>query len=77
VLQSVERGKMSITMNNEQGKYFRAYKGLRQGEPLSPLLFNVVVDVLAEMLDSARKKGRIKGLVPNLVEGHLTPAVCR
>jgi hypothetical protein len=68
VLQSVERGKMSITMNNEQGKYFRAYKGLRQGDPLSPLLFNVVVDVLAEMLDSARKKGRIKGVVPNLVE---------
>jgi hypothetical protein len=45
---------------------------LRQGDPLSPLLFNLVVDALAGMLDKARKAGHIRGLVPNLVEGGIT-----
>jgi hypothetical protein len=47
-----------------------ALKGLRQGDPLSPLLFNLVVDALSEMLELlASKRGRISGLMPHLVEG--------
>jgi hypothetical protein len=68
VTQAVERGKVSINVN-EQGGYFRTYKGLRQGDPLSPLLFNLVVDALAAMLVSAKEKGRLGGLVPHLLKG--------
>jgi hypothetical protein len=69
VMQSVEGGKVSIDVNNEQGKYFWTFKGLRQDDPLSLLLFNVVVYALAAMLESAKPRGRILGLVPHPVEG--------
>jgi hypothetical protein len=45
---------------------------LRQEDPLSPLLFNLVVDALATILTKARDAGMIKGLIPDLVEGGLT-----
>jgi hypothetical protein len=52
--------------------YFRTFKVLRQGDPLSPLLFNLVIDALAATLDSAKKKGRILGVVPHLIKGGIT-----
>ena len=68
----VEGGKVAINLNGEIGAYFKSYKGLRQGDPLSPMLFNLVGDALSEILNMAKVKGIVKGLVPELVEGGLT-----
>ena len=65
-------GKVAINLNGKIGNYFRSFKGLRQGDPLSPLLFNIVGDALSEMLNLAKKNGVITCLVPELVEGGLT-----
>jgi hypothetical protein len=56
-------------LNGELDEYFGTYKGLRQGDPLSPLLFNLVADALATILRKGSQVGLIKGLVPELIEG--------
>jgi hypothetical protein len=70
--QVVTGGRVGINLNGKPGEFFRTFKGLRQGDLLSPLLFNLVADTLSTMLNKAREGGFIKGLVPNLVEGGLT-----
>jgi hypothetical protein len=56
--QIVEGGKVGININGNPGSFFDTHKGLKQGDPLSPLLFNLVSDVLATMLENAKKRGR-------------------
>jgi hypothetical protein len=70
--QIVIGGKVGINLNGEPSNYFRVFKGLRQGDPLSPLLFNLVADALATLMKKARDAGLIRGLVPELVLGGLT-----
>ncbi|KAL5578918.1 hypothetical protein UlMin_011360 [Ulmus minor] len=40
---------------------FVASRGLRQGDPLSPFLFILVVDILGRMMDKAIRIGEVKG----------------
>jgi hypothetical protein len=47
-------------------------KGLRQGDPLSPILFNVVADMLAVLIKRAKQNGQIQGVVPHLVDDGLS-----
>jgi hypothetical protein len=56
----------------ESLRNFFTYKGLRQGDPSSPLLFNLVADALATILRKGSEVGLINGLIPDLVEGGLT-----
>jgi hypothetical protein len=63
---------VGISLNGEPGNFFRTFKGLRQGDPLSPLLFNQVADALATLLKKSKEAGLIKGLVLELVEGRST-----
>ena len=63
---------MCIDLNGERGEFFRSFEGLRQGDPLSPMLFNLVADALSTMLSRASAAGVIQGLVPNLIDGGLT-----
>lgn len=59
-------------MNGNNGNYFKTYRGLRQGDPLSPLLFNLVADALHCMLTKAKSVGLLRGVTQNLVERGLT-----
>jgi hypothetical protein len=42
---------------------------VRQGDPISPLLFNFVAHALAAILVRARVAGHIQGVVPHLIPG--------
>jgi mannosylglycoprotein endo-beta-mannosidase len=68
----VSGGQTAITVNGEVGNYFRNGRGVRQGDPLSPLLFDFAVEALAAILQAASRAGHIAGLVPHLVEGGIT-----
>ena len=49
----------SIILNGEKQKAFPLRSGTRQGCPLSPLLFNIVLEVLSI---SIREEEEIKGI---------------
>ena len=63
---------MGIKINDDMGSFFQTKKGLRQGDPLSPLLFNIVADMLAILVSRARENGQIEGVVPHLIDGGLS-----
>ena len=50
----------NIILNGEKLKAFPLTSGARQGYPLSPLLFNIVLEVLATAI---RKEKEIKGIL--------------
>ena len=56
VMDTIRGGKVCVKVNENLGKYFPTHKGLRQGDSLSPLNFDLAADALAIMLDNARKK---------------------
>ena len=41
-----QKGSVGIKVNEDIGHYFQTHKGLGQGDPMSPILFNIVVDML-------------------------------
>lgn len=62
ILKVVKGGKVAIRVNDQIGHYFTTHKGLRQGDPLSPLLFNIAADALTILIKRAEQQGLIKGL---------------
>jgi hypothetical protein len=55
----VEKGSVGIRVNN-----FQTRKGLRHEDPLSPILFNIIVDMLAVLIARAKEDGQVDGLIP-------------
>jgi retron-type reverse transcriptase len=58
----------AVKVNDNVGHYFQTRKGVHQGDPLSPILFNIMVDMLAVLIYRAKEVEQIKGVVPNLVD---------
>ncbi|CAI0460218.1 unnamed protein product [Linum tenue] len=52
---------VSILINGEANGFFPVSKGLRQGDPISPGLFVMVMDVLSLMLEKVRANGMFEG----------------
>jgi hypothetical protein len=64
----VTSGTLSVKVNESMGSYFKSRKGVRQGDPLSPLLFNLAADCLAKMIQTPQNNGLIKGLISDYIE---------
>jgi hypothetical protein len=48
-------------------------KGLRQGDPMSPILFNIVADnMLAILIARAKEAGHVEGIIPHLIQDGLS-----
>jgi hypothetical protein len=66
------RGHVGIKINDQVEPNFQTKKGLRQGDPISPLLFNIVVDMLVILIKRAKDDGQINGVVLHLVDDGLS-----
>ena len=51
----------AILVNGNAKVWVKAFRDLRQGDPLSPFLFTIVVDVLSRLVVRAEEKGLIEG----------------
>ena len=68
----ISGGSVAININDEVGPYFQTKKGVRQGDPLSPILFNIVSDMLTLFINRAKAEDQLSGVVPHLIEGGLS-----
>jgi hypothetical protein len=55
-------------VDDDIGHYFQTRKGFRQGDPLYPILFNIIADMLAIIINRAKEDGQVSGLIPHLVD---------
>lgn len=58
-----------VVINGEKSDFFPHRQGLRQGDPLSPMLFNLVVDVLQQMI------GIANGMINSPIANKLTDSI--
>ncbi|XP_057739642.1 secreted RxLR effector protein 78-like [Arachis stenosperma] len=87
VAECIMSASISILINGSPSKPFKMERGLRQGDPLSPFLFVLVVDVLNRMIGEAEETVRnykrllrcfkvMSGLSINFEKSSLIPANC-
>jgi hypothetical protein len=61
------QGTVSVKLNDQTCRYFQSFKGVRQEDPLSPILFNFVVDNLTRMITRAQENNPVTDLISNLI----------
>jgi hypothetical protein len=66
--QVVLGGTVSVKLNDLIGPYIESFKGVRQGDPLSPILFNFVADGLTRMILKAQLNDKFCGLVDHIID---------
>jgi hypothetical protein len=66
---AVSGGTLSVKINDSVGPYFCSYKGVRQGDPFAPSLFNIAVNCLSKMIQNAQQSGLISGLADQILDG--------
>lgn len=57
-------GSVAVKVNDNVGHFFQTKKGVRQGDPVSPTLFNVIADMLTVLINRAKATGQVAGVVP-------------
>jgi hypothetical protein len=60
-------GTMSVKVNGVVGPYFQSYKGVRQRDPLSLILFNMVADCLTRMVSKAQQNNLVTCICSDII----------
>jgi hypothetical protein len=62
IMSCVSTSTFAVLINGEATKLFRSSRGLRQGDPLSPLLFILVLEGLSLILKESKATGKLVGI---------------
>ncbi|XP_072074147.1 uncharacterized protein [Arachis hypogaea] len=77
VMECVGTASMSVLINGSPTKPFMMERGLRQGDPISPFLFILVVDILHRMIGEVVRNGRISPLMTLPTRGGPWKDICQ
>jgi hypothetical protein len=64
VQQLLESGSSFFLLNGIPGRQFKCRRGVRQGDPLSPLLFVLAADLLQSVINDLLQKGLLSLPIP-------------
>ena len=57
----ISTARYSVLVNGEPAGFFSSSRGIRQGDPLSPLLFVNIVEALSSMMVEVEARGWLQG----------------
>ena len=60
LMKTIRGVKVAIRVNDDTGQFFCTHQGLRQGDPMSPILFDLAAYALAIMIKRAVDGGLSK-----------------
>lgn len=63
IMGCVSTASFAVLINGVASSFFKAERGLRQGCPLSPLIFLLVVEGLSRFVKEAVRRGDLTGLI--------------
>jgi hypothetical protein len=67
ILRSIlDNGSVELRLNDENSEFFLTRCGVRQGGPISPIMFNVAADVFTRMLMRTASYWQITGLLQGM-----------
>ena len=61
ILFCISTVRMTVLVNGTPTKFFSMFRGLRQGDPLSPYLFVLIMEVFSNLISRVKEKGFIRG----------------
>lgn len=62
LLGCITSANFTVLVNGILTNFFKIYRGLRQGCPLSPLLFLLVIEGLSKLIEQANTGGKLTGI---------------
>lgn len=64
ILALIKSSSFPILVNGSPSETFTPSRGIRQGDPLSPFLFVILMEGLSRLIHKAKADGNIRGLRP-------------